>query len=81
MSEKPVDPKIPQHIVEDLDLVLDPAGINLQMCPDCGHSLENNKHGFDQNDGCMDGDKLIHSGRCTYCRFCNLRIFVGAKEV
>lgn len=50
-------------------------------CPDCGHSLENNSHGFDQNDGYLEDDpmsesgyKLIHSGRCTYCKECNPRL-------
>ena len=44
-------------------------------CADCKHSMEGNNHGFDQNDGYMDGDKLIHSGACTYCRVCNPHIF------
>ena len=51
------------------------------VCYDCGHSLENNNHGFDQNDAVMDGDNLIHSGRCTYCRVCNpRRLFASTKE-
>jgi hypothetical protein len=41
------------------------------FCPSCMHSLINNQHGFDQNDGHMEGDKLIHSGKCTYCKKCN----------
>lgn len=41
------------------------------VCPSCRHSLKDNMHGFDQNDAWMDGDKLIHSGRCTYCAICN----------
>jgi len=44
-------------------------------CHDCHHTLEGNGHGFDQNDGWMDGDKLVHSGSCTYCRYCNPAIF------
>jgi len=27
--------------------------------------------GFDQNDGHMEGEKLVHSGQCTYCVVCN----------
>jgi len=46
-----------------------------ETCELCGHSLENNSHGFDQNDAVMDGDTLVHSGHCTYCRECNPRIF------
>ncbi len=47
----------------------------LPVCPDCKHLLENNPHGFDQNDGWLEWDsdgepKLIHSGRCTYCKEC-----------
>lgn len=41
------------------------------ICTLCGHTLKNNKHGFDQNDGYLQGDKLIHNGTCTYCKFCN----------
>lgn len=48
----------------------------MRLCPLCGHSLEDNQHGFDQNDASMDGDKLVHCGRCTYCRVCNPGIFV-----
>lgn len=41
-----------------------------EFCESCGHSMEGNAHGFDQNDAYMDGDKLIHSGKCTYCIVC-----------
>jgi len=41
-----------------------------KICSFCGHSLVNNPHGLDQNDVFMDGDKLIHSGSCTYCKHC-----------
>jgi len=41
------------------------------LCNLCGHDLVDNKHGFDQNDAWMDGDKLKHGGTCTYCKFCN----------
>jgi len=40
-------------------------------CSLCGHSLKDNLHGFDQNDGVMQGDRLVHTGTCTYCKFCN----------
>lgn len=43
------------------------------FCPSCLHPLAGNQHGFDQNDGWMDGDKFVHSGRCTYCEICNPR--------
>jgi hypothetical protein len=49
--------------------------VETTRCPDCGHLLKDNLHGFDQNDAWMDGDKLVHSGHCTYCRECNPRIF------
>lgn len=39
-------------------------------CPSCNHSLKDNDHGFDQNDAHMEGDKLVHSGCCTYCKVC-----------
>jgi hypothetical protein len=44
--------------------------------------LKDNNHGFDQNDGVMDGNRLVHSGHCTYCRVCNSRAAVppGTKE-
>ena len=51
------------------------------MCGWCGHSLENNSHGFDQNDGWMEGDKLVHSGQCTYCRDCNPILFETAFKL
>lgn len=42
-----------------------------EICTLCGHELENNKHGFDQNDAYIDeNNELIHSGRCTYCKVC-----------
>jgi hypothetical protein len=47
----------------------------MSICNLCGHTLVNNSHGFDQNDAHMEGDELIHHGRCTYCRFCNPSIF------
>src|SRR5258708_2822320 len=28
-------------------------------CPDCGHSLKNNIHGFDKSDCFMHGDELV----------------------
>ena len=48
-----------------------------KICPDCHHSLENNNHGFDQNDfEWLEAEEtFIHSGRCTYCEVCNPRIF------
>lgn len=42
-----------------------------KTCPLCKHTLEDNLHGFDQNDAWMEGEKLVHSGSCTYCKFCN----------
>lgn len=41
-----------------------------EKCVSCGHPLKDNSHGFDQNDGHMEGDKLLHSGKCTYCKHC-----------
>lgn len=41
------------------------------MCNLCHHTLTNNSHGFDQNDAWLNGDELVHSGFCTYCRVCN----------
>jgi hypothetical protein len=41
-----------------------------EECHWCKHSLKNNSHGFDQSDAWMDGDKLVHSGQCTYCKIC-----------
>lgn len=52
-----------------------------ENCPDCGHTLENNQHGFDQNDAHMEGDKLIHHGRCTYCKFCNPNLMNQFQDV
>jgi hypothetical protein len=53
----------------------------MENCNLCGHTLENNSHGFDQNDAVMtkDGD-CIHLGSCTYCRYCNLKIDALLKE-
>jgi len=51
-----------------------------KSCPDCRHSLKNNEHGFDQNDADMDGDVLVHSGQCTYCRECNPKMFEAEKK-
>lgn len=45
------------------------------ICNLCHHSLVDNSHGFDQNDGYMDGNKLVHSGACTYCKVCNPALF------
>jgi hypothetical protein len=53
-------------------------GIDVK-CELCGHFLEGNSHGFDQNDAVMDGDVLVHSGHCTYCKVCNPRIFEKVK--
>jgi hypothetical protein len=51
-----------------------------EKCGLCGHYLTpNNMHGFDQNDAVMDGEKFVHSGRCTYCRECNPGIFEVKK--
>ena len=34
---------------------------SVEVCRDCGHSLENNLHGFDQNDAWLDDqDHLVH---------------------
>lgn len=54
--------------------------VQVQECPDCHHSLKENNHGFDQNDGWIEGDKLVHSGSCTYCRICNPRIFEAGTD-
>jgi len=42
------------------------------FCPDCGHSLEDNNHGPDQNDYDYDVqlDRIFYSGSCTYCKIC-----------
>jgi hypothetical protein len=44
-----------------------------KICPDCGHSLEDNEHGFDQNDFEYDSEtgKFIYLGSCAYCKECN----------
>lgn len=43
------------------------------ICSLCHHSLENNPHGFDQNDAHIDKTgKMTHSGQCTYCKECRL---------
>lgn len=49
------------------------------VCPDCGHSLKDNKHGPDQNDYWYDDavDGYRHSGTCTYCRECNKELTDG----
>lgn len=50
-------------------------------CDLCGHSLEGNSHGLDQNDFEWDNDgNMFHTGRCTYCRICNPRIFEKGGE-
>ena len=65
--------------IEDDDYYIDrvPGGIHPDddltfnnRCNLCGHSLTDNEHGFDQNDAWMDGEKLVHSGLCTYCKAC-----------
>lgn len=52
------------------------------LCPDCKHSLENNLHGFDQNDWTIDetGTKLVYLGSCTYCKICNPRLKELTKQ-
>ena len=46
-----------------------------KICNLCNHSLENNLHGFDQNDYYEDADgNFKHRGRCTYCKECNPRL-------
>lgn len=42
-------------------------------CELCGHSLEDNLHGFDQNDYYWDDiqAQYVHCGSCTYCKACN----------
>ena len=47
-----------------------------KTCGFCGHYLENNSHGIDQNDvyyDSTDGD-YKHTGSCTYCKECNPRL-------
>ena len=65
-----------EALVDDILEVLKP-----KVCDLCGHPLENNSHGFDQNDAYMDGDKLVHSGHCTYCKYCtgNFEGFANAE--
>ena len=42
-----------------------------EVCPDCGHSLKDNRHGPDQNDYVMaENGSYHHSGHCTYCKEC-----------
>jgi hypothetical protein len=43
------------------------------FCDLCNHSLEDNLHGFDQNDYYFDAslDTFVHCGSCTYCKECN----------
>ena len=43
---------------------------SVEVCRLCGHSMEDNLHGLDQNDVIMVDDELVHSGRCTYCKEC-----------
>jgi hypothetical protein len=45
------------------------------LCPNCNHTLEDNNHGCDQNDFYYDPkeDTYKHSGKCTYCIYCNDR--------
>lgn len=45
-----------------------------KVCVLCHHSLEDNQHGFDQNDAEVAGEQLVHSGTCTYCKICNPRM-------
>lgn len=53
---------------------------NLNKCDICNHSLENNNHGFDQNDGYMnENDELVLYGTCTYRKICNPVIFKDKK--
>jgi hypothetical protein len=42
------------------------------VCEFCGHTLENNRHGLDQNDAYYDSERdvIVHSGVCTYCKLC-----------
>ena len=45
-------------------------------CPDCGHSLDNNLHGIDQNDFIYDPKihGYVYCGNCTFCNICNPRL-------
>ena len=58
------------ELVEELNMDRHDAAKRAETCSLCGHSLKDNSHGFDQNDAHMDGDKLVHSGHCTYCKEC-----------
>ena len=50
----------------------------IMYCSLCGHSLENNQHGLDQNDSELsDKGELRHSGSCTYCKECNPSMITG----
>ena len=42
------------------------------VCPECGHSLKDNKHEPDQNDFEYDSPsgKAVYLGSCTYCKVC-----------
>lgn len=50
-------------------------------CEFCGHDLEGNNHGPDQNDYDYDPnlDNFIHSGSCTYCKECNPQLKKAPK--
>lgn len=52
--------------------MLDKSTEDNQECDLCDHTLVGNLHGFDQNDGWIEGDKFIHSGHCTYCKICRV---------
>ena len=43
----------------------------------CKHDLTGNQHGFDQNDGWMEGENFVHSGVCIPLS-CNPRL--ASKE-
>lgn len=44
-----------------------------ECCDICKHSLYDNDHGFDQNDGYIDETgKLVTYGTCTYCKDCRI---------
>lgn len=48
----------------------------MEKCEWCGHSLDNNSHGVDQND--FSG--TVYLGKCTYCNQCyNRPTAQGAK--
>lgn len=53
-----------------------------KTCPDCGHTLEGNNHGPDQNDFFYNPitGKHEHSGVCTYCIYCNDKLMNRLKE-